>query len=105
MGTHCAEVWGSDCWSAQLKAPAQGWQLCLAHQLRNLQAVVDRYPALFWAPALQTVFRYAIHVHNQRDQLPADQFAAQVARIAKLCDWLLARPVTQPEARAPTPLS
>ena len=39
MGTQCAEVWGSDCWSAQLKAPAQGWQLCLAHQLRNLQAV------------------------------------------------------------------
>jgi transposase len=98
MGTHCAEVWGSDCWSAQLKAPAQGWQLCLAHQLRNLQAVVDRDPSLFWAPALQALFRYAIHVHHQRDQLPAPQFAAQVARIAKLCDWLLARPVTQPEA-------
>ena len=106
MGPHCAEVWGSDCWSAQLKAPAQGWQLCLAHQLRNLQAVVDRYPRLFWAPALQALFRYAIHVHHQRDQLPAAQFAAQVARIAKLCDWLLARPVTQPEARpAPTTLS
>jgi transposase len=99
MGAHCAEVWGSDCWSAQLKAPAQGWQLCLAHQLRNLQAVVDRYPRLFWAPALQALFRYAIHVHHQRDQLPAAQFATQVARIAKLCDWLLARPVTQPEAR------
>ena len=98
MGTQDAEVWGSDCWSAQLKAPAQGWQLCLAHQLRNLQAVVDRYPALFWAPALQALFRYAIHVHHQRDQLSAAQFAAQVARIAKLCDWLLLRPVTQPEA-------
>jgi len=98
MGPHGAEVWGSDCWSAQLKAPAQGWQLCLAHQLRNLQAVVDRYPRLFWAQALQALFRYAIHVHHQRDQLPAAQFAAQVARIAKLCDWLLARPVTQPEA-------
>ena len=98
MGPHGAEVWGSDCWSAQLKAPTQGWQLCLAHQLRNLQAVVDRYPRLFWAQALQALFRYAIHVHHQRDQLPAAQFAAQVARIAKLCDWLLARPVTQPEA-------
>ena len=98
MGTQCAEVWGSDCWSAQLKAPAQGWQLCLAHQLRNLQAVVDRYPALFWAPAMQVLFRYAIHVHHQRKQLPAAHFAAQVARIAKLCDWLLTRPVPQPEA-------
>lgn len=98
MGTHCVEVWGSDCWSAQLKAPAQCWQLCLAHQLRNLQAVVDRYPLLVWAQAMQALFRYAIHVHHQRDQLPAPQFAAQVARIAKLCDWLLTRPVTQPEA-------
>lgn len=98
MGAHGVEVWGSDCWSAQLKAPAQCWQLCLAHQLRNLQAVVDRYPLLFWAPAMQALFRYAIHVHHQRDQLPAPQFTAHVARIAKLCDWLLARPVTQPEA-------
>lgn len=98
MGPQCAEVWGSDCWSAQLKAPAQRWQLCLAHQLRNLQAVLDRYPHLFWAQAMQALFRYAIHVHHQRDQWPAAQFAAQVARIATLGDWLLARPVTQPEA-------
>ena len=47
---------------------------------------------------MQALFRYAIHVHHQRAQLPAPQFAAQVARIAKLCDWLLTRPVTQPEA-------
>ncbi len=98
MGAQCAEVWGSDCWSAQLKAPAQGWQLCLAHQLRNLQAVLDRYPQLFWAQAMRALLRYAIHVHHQRDQLSAAQFAAQVARIATLCDWLLARPLTQPEA-------
>jgi transposase len=98
MSTHCAEVWGSDCWSAQLKAPAQCRQLCLAHQLRNLQAVLDRYPRLFWAQAMQALFRYAIHVHHQRDQLSAAQFATQVARIATLCDWLLARPLAQPEA-------
>jgi len=98
MGTHRAAVWGRDCWSAQLKVPAQDWQLCLAHQLRNLQVVVDRDPTLFWAPALQALFRYAIHLHQQRDQLPAAQFAAQVARSARLGDWLLARPVTQPEA-------
>jgi len=99
MGTHRAEVWGSDCWSAQLKAPAQCWQLCLAHQLRNLQAVVERYPKLFWAQAMQALFRYAIHVHHQRDQWSAAQFAAQVARIVTLCDWLLARPVTPMAAR------
>lgn len=99
MGSHCAAVWGSDCWSAQLKAPAVRWQLCLAHQLRNLQAVLDRYLHLFWAQAMQALFRTAIHLHHQRAHLPAAQFATQVARLATLCDWLLARSVTQPEAR------
>ena len=44
MGEVEVEVWGSDCLPAQLKAKAKRHQLCLAHQLRNLQAVVDRYP-------------------------------------------------------------
>ncbi len=48
-GTIQAEVWVSDCLTAQLKAPAQQRQLCLAHQLRNLQAVVDLYPTAFLA--------------------------------------------------------
>ena len=43
MGDVEAEVWGSDCLPAQLKAKADWRQLCLAHQLRNLQAVVDLY--------------------------------------------------------------
>ncbi|HEY5156362.1 MAG TPA: transposase, partial [Anaerolineales bacterium] len=42
MADHTAEVWVSDCYSAQMKAPSEERQLCLAHQLRNLQAVVDR---------------------------------------------------------------
>jgi transposase len=43
------EVWGSDCWPGQLKAPAKQRQLSLAHQLRNLQVVVDAFPnALFF---------------------------------------------------------
>src|SRR5664279_4705858 len=53
-----AEVWESDCYGAQLKAPAQQLQLCLAHQLRNLQAVVDVEPTLSWPRAMQTLFRY-----------------------------------------------
>ena len=37
MGEAQAQVWVSDCFSAQLKAPAKARQLCHAHQLRNLQ--------------------------------------------------------------------
>lgn len=98
MGVVEVEVWGSDCLPAQLKAKAKRHQLCLAHQLRNLQAVVDRYPALWWAAAMQTLFRAAIHLYHQRTELPPDQFQTRVARLEQLCDWLLKRPLSQPEA-------
>jgi transposase len=98
MGEVEGEVWGSDCLPAQLKAKAKRHQLCLAHQLRNLQAVVDRYPALWWATAMQTLFRAAIHLHHQRTELPPDQFQNRVARLEQLGDWLLKRPLSQPEA-------
>jgi transposase len=98
MGEVEVEVWGSDCLPAQLKATAKRHQLCLAHQLRNLQAVVERYPTLWWAAAMQTLFRAAIHLHHQRAELPPDQFQHHVAHLEHLCDWLLKRALSPPEA-------
>ena len=94
-----AEVWVSDCYGPQLKAPADRRQLCLSHQIRNLEAVVEDYPALGWPKAMQFLFRYAIHVHHQRDQLSPDQFAAQVARVEYHCDRLLQRSLAPPDAK------
>ena len=37
MGECEADVWVSDCWKAQLNAPARLYQICLTHQIRNLQ--------------------------------------------------------------------
>lgn len=99
MGQCQAEVWVSDCWGPQLKAPAHGRQLCLAHQLRNLQAVVETNPLLFWPQAMQALFRTAIHLHHQRSQLPPDQFSAKTARIERLCDWLMLRELSPPKAQ------
>jgi transposase len=99
MGEHQAEVWGSDCWSSQLKAPARLWQLCLAHQLRNLQAVVEQYPTALWAQAMRALFRYAIHLRNQRGKLSLNHYQIEILRIEWLCDRLLARTLTQPEVR------
>lgn len=98
MDQHQAEVWVSDCLTSQLKAPAQQRQICLAHQLRNLQAVIDLYPAAFWPPAMQALFRYAIRLHGQRQQLPTEQYLEQVQRIEHICDWLLKRSLSQDEA-------
>jgi transposase len=99
MQTAQAEVWGSDCYGAQLKAPAQQQQLCLAHQVRNLQAVVDAHPSQTWAKAMQYLFRYGVHLHHQRQQFSVDQFTAQVARVEYHCDRLLERSLAPPDAR------
>jgi len=98
MARHQAEVWGSDCLPSQLKAPARERQLCLSHQIRNLQAVIDRSPPAFWAQAMQKLFRYAIHVHHQRHPLSPEAFQAKVKCIEHHCDWLVHQPLTDPDA-------
>ena len=98
MGDHQAEVWGSDCLISQLKAPARERQICMAHQIRNLQAVIDRSPPTFWAQAMQKLFRYAIHTHNQRDLLSPELFQEKVKCIERHCDWLVQQVLTDPDA-------
>jgi len=99
MADHEAEVWVSDVYSAQIKAPARERQLCMAHQLRNLQAVIDLYPQAFWPKAMQVLFRSAVHLQNERDQLPPGEFERRVERLEKLCDRLLERPLKHPDEK------
>ncbi|HEY9153228.1 MAG TPA: IS66 family transposase [Anaerolineales bacterium] len=98
MAGHEAEVWVSDCLPAQLKAPARERQLCMAHQIRNLQALIDRYPKYSWPREMQALFRFAIHLHHQRNQLSPPQFLAQVRKIERRCNQLLRRTLRRPEA-------
>ena len=98
MGTSVAEVWVCDCYGAQLNAPAWFYQLCLAHQLRNLKAVVEAHPTQTWARAMQVLFRYAIHLHHQKHILSSEQFLLQLARIENHCDRLLQRSLDSPDA-------
>jgi transposase len=97
MGKLQAEVWVSDCHSAQLIAPSQAHQLCLAHQYRNLQALVEAYPKLLWPKEMQILFQHAIHLHHQRHKLPPAEFQHQVVRVERICDRLLNRPNPPPE--------
>ena len=99
MDGHQVEVWVSDCLPAQLLAPAQQRQLCLAHQLRNLQALIDRYPKYAWPIEMQELFRSAIHLHHQRNQLAPPHFQAQVRKLERRCDQLLKRSLRRPQAR------
>ena len=93
-----AAVWQSDCWKAQLNAPAVTHQLCLEHQIRNLQGLIDHHPRLRWARDLQALFRTAIHLGHRRDQLTPRGFQGQVTRLEKRLDRLLARPLTEHDA-------
>jgi transposase len=97
MGAQTTQVWVSDCHSAQLKAPSGERQLCLAHQHRNLQALVDAEPGLLWPKEMQTLFQYAIHVHHQRPTLSPHDFQVQVDRVERICDRLLNRPNPPPQ--------
>jgi len=94
-----AEVWVSDCYGGQLKAPAQQRQLCMAHQLRNLQHVLDAHPHLTWAHAMRKLFQHAIQVRHQRSQMPPEQFTKQVIHIERTFDRLLRQDLAPPEAK------
>ncbi len=100
MGTARVGTWVCDCWGPQLKAPAKRFQLCLAHQIRNLQGLIERAPRLQWARELQALFREAIHLAKRREALSAGGFARRVTQLERRLDRLLARPVTTPAARA-----
>jgi hypothetical protein len=71
------EVWISDLAPAQLGAPAAAQQNCLAHQLRDLQYAIeaDDQVGVWWAVALQRVFRRGIQLHRTRDQVTPTSFA------------------------------
>jgi transposase len=89
-----AEVWNCDCWKPQLNAPADLHQLCIPHQIRNLQKLIDERPHLRWAQEMQDLFRGAVHLGHRRDELTVPGFQGQVTRLEKRLDELLHRRVT-----------
>jgi transposase len=103
MGEASAEVWICDCFGAQLKAPAREFQLCLQHQLRDLQRVLDRSTGSLWAAEMQKQFREAIHLNNRFDrpepQLTLSGFMRRVSEIENDLDELLKRRLADPEER------
>lgn len=99
MGRHVADVWVSDGYTAQMKAPARYHQLCMAHQLRHLKAAIEQAPSSFWPRAMQALFRSAIHLHHYRNQLSPPEYQAQIRQIEHICHWLLERPLEHPDAK------
>lgn len=86
-----AEVWVCDCWKAQLNAPAKMCQICLSHQIRNLQGLIDKRPRLAWAREMQVLFRKAIHLRNRQEKMAERSYKRQVVIIEKQLEQLLQR--------------
>lgn len=68
MAAHRPQVWVSDLYSAQATHPAQQWQVCLAHQLRDCQYAIDAGDELF-APRMKRMLLKAIALQRRRHRL------------------------------------
>lgn len=102
LGDRTVEQWVCDCFKAQLKAPARVFQLCLAHQLRDLERVIEMFPKQSRAKALKGFFQTAIHLRNRFQRKEAMTVSGYVRRVFQLereLDELLSRPAHNPAAR------
>lgn len=96
MGDAQPEVWVSDLFSAQQKAPAARFQMCVAHQLRNLAFAVDCGDHAF-APAMAELFRAALRLHAARPAVDSALFDRLRLRIEAECDRLLVADTAHPD--------
>lgn len=94
--------WTSDLWKPQLAAGAVTYQICLAHQLRDLEYArqaetgTARAGARAWAEAMAALLRAAIHLRNAHvaGAVDAPTYAAAVEALAEAVDHLLAEDLT-----------
>jgi transposase len=89
MGAAQLDVWVSDCWSPQFHAPAQQFQICLVHQVRNLQGLIERWPRLRWARQMQQLFRSAMHLSKRRERLSATGYGLRLQVLERRLERLL----------------
>jgi len=100
LGAAQPQVWVSDGLSSQMCHPAAQYQLCLAHQVRELQYQIDNQNCE-WAAAVQALFYQAMTVGKQRDQLPVAVYQQRVTQLNQQVDRQLKQ---YPEAVGSQPL-
>jgi transposase len=89
LGDAQPEVWLSDLLTSQQAAPAKRFQICLAHQLRDL-AYAEDYGDRVFAPAMAQVFRQGYALAQSRPDLAAEVFAQRWRWLEAQTDRLLA---------------
>jgi len=87
LGKHRPTLWVSDLYSAQQHHPAEDWQVCLAHQLRDCQFACEAGDTVF-APRMKAVLLRAFAIHKRRDTLAAStlyQYRCDLQRRVTRC--------------------
>jgi len=78
-----------DAWRAHLKCIAEGHQLCLAHLLRELHYLEERYPLHHWASKCKQVFAESIELKGTLQPKDFLQPISQRSEIEERLDRLL----------------
>ena len=94
LGEHRPTIWVSDLYSAQRHHPAEEWQVCLAHQLRDCQFAIETGDTIF-APRMKAILLRAFAIHQRRDTLDAStlyQYRGDLQRRVDRC--LASQPIT-----------
>ena len=94
MGEHRPEIWVSDLFSAQKKHPAEDWQVCLAHQLRDCQYGIDAGDEVFSGVMKRLLLR-AFVWHRRWEQLAESTRYQYRCRLYRELDQALALSPTQ----------
>lgn len=77
------QVQGCDCYSGQLASKVALKQVCMAHQLRDLQHAVE-HGDLAYAPKMLRLIGSAIGLWHRRGELPAGRYRHQANRLRRL---------------------
>jgi transposase len=88
LGGHRPEIWVSDLYAAQ-RGHADLWQVCLAHQLRDLRYAVEAGDAVF-APRLNALLLRAVVLARRRHALKASTRLEYRRRLERELDHILA---------------
>lgn len=98
LGAHQPTIWVSDLYSAQKTHPAEQWQVCLAHQVRDCQFALDAGDAVF-APRMKRVLLRAFAIHKRRDTLAASTLYQYRCDLQRHVRRALALQPTNPHGR------
>jgi transposase len=98
LGDHRPTIWVSDLYSAQRHHPAEDWQVCLAHQLRDCQFALEAGDTVF-APRMKAVMLRAFAIHKRRETLAPSTLYQYRGDLQRRLDRCLASQPTNPQGR------